>query len=75
MKKTLQDYEKAKKGLQKAKAYQETVKAWESALKTIGDTGNQKVVAVTIKDGKIVKIECELDETADRPILKAAKGA
>ena len=76
MKMTLEQVEKARKGLQKAKAYQETVKTWQDALKKIGDTGNQKVVAITINkdDGRIMKIECEVDETADKPILKAVKG-
>lgn len=67
MKLTLKKYEQAKKIVAKAKSQQEVVKIWEDAMKKIGDLGNQRVVAVTIKDGKITT-ECELDETA--PILK-----
>ena len=72
MKMTLEQFEKAQKGLLKAKAHQETVKTWQDALKKIGNVGNQKVVAITIKDGKITT-QCESDETADKPSLKTAK--
>ncbi len=70
MKLTLKKYEQAKKIVADAKAQQEVINTWDDAMKKLGDLGNQRVVAMTIKDGKITT-ECELDETASRPILKA----
>jgi len=69
MRLTLKKYEQAKKAVEDAKAHLKTIKTWDEAMKKIGNTGNQKVVAMTIKDGRITT-ECEFDETADKPILK-----
>jgi len=69
MRLTVKAYEKAKKIVADAKAQQHVIKTWEESLKKLGNTGNQRVVAITTKDGKITT-ECELDETASRPILK-----
>lgn len=69
MRLTLRSYEKAKKIVAEAKSQHEVIKAWEDAIRKLGDLGNQRVIAMTIKDGRITT-ECELDETANRPILK-----
>ncbi len=74
MRLTLKAYEKAKKVVADAKAQQQVIRTWEESLKKLGSTGNQRVVAMTIKDGKITT-ECELDETASRPILKESEKA
>jgi len=71
---TLKKYEQAKKAVEEAKAHLKTIKVWEEALKKLGNLGNQRVVAITFKDDQI-KTECELDETAGKPILQAEKGA
>lgn len=72
MRLTLQKYEKAKKSVEEAKVHLRIIKTWDEAVKKIGSVGNQRIVAIAIKDGKITT-ECELDETADKPILKAAE--
>jgi hypothetical protein len=69
MRLTLKKYEQAKEAVEKARESMKTIKAWDDAMKTIGDTGNQTVVAITIKDGRI-STECEFNETADKPIVK-----
>jgi len=52
-------YEKAKQMVKKMAFYQDTVQAWEEAMRRVGDVGDQTVVAIEITaDGKI-KIECE----------------
>ena len=71
MKLTRKKYEQAKKIVADAKSQQEVIKTWDEAMKKLGDLGNQRVIAMTIKDGKITT-ECELDETAGRPILKGS---
>jgi len=71
---TLKKYEHAKKIVAEAKAEHETAKAWEAAMKKIGNTGNQKVVTIHFDDeGNITKVESQLDETAGRPILQVDK--
>ena len=72
MRLTLKEYEKAKKAVEDAKAHREVVKTWDDAMKKIGPVGNQKVLAISIKDGKITT-KCEFDETADRPMLQKAE--
>ena len=71
MRLTLKEYEKAKKAVEDAKAHREVVKTWDDAMKKLGSVGNQKVVAISIKDGKITT-KCEFDEAAGKPILKGA---
>lgn len=71
MRLTLKKYEQAKEAVEKAKAHLKVIKAWDEAMKKLGNLGNQRVIAMKISaDGKITT-ECEVDETADRPILKA----
>ena len=72
MRLTLKKVEQAKKDCKKAEAAAKVIKAWQEAVKKIGPIGNQKIVAITIKDGKI-STECELDETAGKPILQQAE--
>lgn len=72
MRLTLKKVEQAKEAVKKGREAEKLVKTWNDAVKQIGDTGNLRVVAMTIEDGKILP-ECELDETAGKPILKAAK--
>ena len=72
MRLTLKEYEKAKKAVEDAKAHREVVKTWDDAMKKIGPVGNQKVVAISIKDGRITT-KCEYDETAGKPILQQAE--
>lgn len=72
MRLTLKKYEQAKKSVEEAKAHLKTIKTWGEAVKKIGHVGNQKIVAITIKDGRITT-ECEFDETAGKPILQADK--
>ena len=67
---TLKEVEAAKKAVERAKAHVKTIKTWDEAVKEI-KVGN-KNFAISIKDGNI-STECELDETADKPILKAAE--
>lgn len=72
MRLTLKKVEQAKKAIAEAVKLQEMVKTWNEAMKKIGDTGNQKVVAITIKDGRIATV-CEFDETAGKPTLQGEK--
>lgn len=72
MRLTLEQYEKAKKAVEDAKAHQKVIKDWDDAMKKIGQVGNQKVVSIWIKDGKITT-KCEFDETAEKPILQQAE--
>lgn len=57
---TLNQYERAKQAVAKLSKHQKTVEAWERALKSVGDTGDMKVVAFKIVDGKVTA-ECEKD--------------
>lgn len=72
MRLTLKKIEQAKKTIKEARELQEIVKTWNDAVKIIGPVGNQKIVAMTIKDGRITT-ECEFDETAGKPILQQAE--
>jgi len=71
MRLTLKKVEQANDAVKKGREAEKVVKTWDDAVKKIGNTGNLMVVAITIEDGKILP-ECELDETADKPILKVA---
>lgn len=73
MRLTLKEYEQAKKAVERAKAHQKVMKKWDEALKKAGNLGDQKVVAMRLDDetGELLKMECEPDETAGKPILKA----
>jgi len=53
-------YEYAKKMVAKMESYQETVEAWERALRQIGNLGNQTVLSVEITDDGTIKTECEV---------------
>ena len=72
MRLTLKKYEQAKKAVEEAKSLLKVIKTWDEAIKKLGNLGNQRVVAMTIKDGKITT-ECEFDETAGKPILQEAE--
>ena len=66
MRLTLKKVEAAREALQKAEAQRKFIKDWETAMKAIGDTGKQRVVAINLDDddGSIITTECELSKTA-----------
>jgi len=68
MRLTLKEVEAARKAVEKAKVHAKTIKTWDEAVAGI-NVGNQKIVAIKIKDGKVYT-ECEPDEAAAKPILK-----
>lgn len=68
---TLKKYEKAKEAVAKLKKHEATVKSWEEAVRKVGSTGDMKIVAVEIDDGR-VSAECVRDEAKEKPLLKGA---
>ena len=71
MRLSLKKFEQAKKEVMKGKEAEKIVKDWQDAIKKIGNNGNGRVTVIIIDDDGTLTWECELDETASRPILKA----
>ncbi len=59
MRLTLKKYEAAKKALKDAEAHKSTMRAWEDAIRKIGNPGDQKVVVIKIDDDGEMTTECE----------------
>jgi hypothetical protein len=60
---TRKTYEKARTVVEKAREQIKLVKAWEDAIRRLGNIGNQELVAITVSEGGVVKTECELVTT------------
>jgi len=57
---TRKAYEKARAAVEDAREQLKLMKAWEDALRRVGNLGNQHLVAVTVGDDGSVRTECEL---------------
>lgn len=71
MRLTLKKVEQAKKAVQEARAQQEIVRKWNDTMKTIGNTGDQKVTAMIFNEDMDELLRTECDPNGNRPILKA----
>lgn len=70
---TCKSYEKARTVVAEARQQIQVVKAWEDAVRQIGNLGNQQLVAITLnKDGSI-KTECELVNKANETVVLEQK--
>lgn len=64
---TRRSYEKARSAVVEAREQLKVVKAWEDALRQLGNLGNLQLVAITINDDGSLKTECQLSgERLDR---------
>lgn len=69
---TRKTYEKARTVVEKAREQIKLVKAWEDALRRVGNIGNQELVAITVSEDGIVRTECELvNNQADGTALES----
>jgi hypothetical protein len=57
---TRKSYERARAAVEEAREQIKLVKAWEDALRRLGNLGNQQLVAVTVSEDGSLKTECEL---------------
>lgn len=57
---TLKSYKKACATVVAARDQLKVVKAWEGALRDLGDLGNQELVALTLKEDGSIQTECKL---------------
>lgn len=71
MRVTRKSYEKARAAVLDAREQMKVVKAWEDALRQLGNLGNQQLVALTVNDDGSMRTECELmNGQGDRQIPK-----
>lgn len=57
---TRKSYEKARASVVDAREQMKVVKAWEDAVRQLGNLGNQQLVSITINGDGSVRTECEL---------------
>lgn len=67
MRVTRKQYDKAKLAVKAASEQMKLVKAWDEALKRVGNLGNQQLVAITLNDDGSIRTECELALSRSEP--------
>ena len=65
---TRKSYDRARTVVEQAREQIKVVKAWEEAVRRLGNLGSQQLVAITVNEDGSIKTECELvDGAGDRP--------
>lgn len=57
---TRKNYEKARVAVEAAREQMKVVKAWDDAIRQLGNLGNQQLVAITVNEDGSIRTECEL---------------